>query len=60
MMMRVYRLLLLLLLVATDDVDGVYQLMGAGATFPSNVYIAWISQVLTSRLTAVTSISKVI
>jgi len=44
-MMQMYRLLLLLppLLAATDNVGAVYHLTGAGATFPSSVYVAWMA-----------------
>jgi len=42
LMMMMYRLLMLL--VAANEVGGdFYHLIGAGATFPANVYIAWMA-----------------
>ena len=34
---------LLMLLVVTNDVSAFVQLTGAGATFPADVYIAWMA-----------------
>jgi len=34
---------LLMLLLVTNDVSGVIQLTGAGATVPSNVFVAWMA-----------------
>ena len=41
MMMTMYRLLMLL--IATNNVEAFYHLTGAGATLPSDVYIAWMA-----------------
>jgi len=39
--MMMYRLLMLLLI--TNDVNAAIHLMGTGATFPANVFVAWMA-----------------